>query len=113
MQPLLNCHMLMFPSVTCLRPQSIEDCSNRRFRMALKWNTAKRVYLFPSPLTEVPRPQPSMSMWHSCHFVRASSLVTQQNWNEILTPDLPLLHFSQRLHFKSPSHALFESAFLF
>lgn len=43
----------------------------------------------------------------------ASSLVTQQNWNEILTPDPPLLHFSQRLHFKSPSHALFESAFLF
>lgn len=70
MQPLLNCHMLTSPSVTCLRPQSIEDCSNRRFRMALKWNTAQRVHLFPSPLTEVPRPQPSMSMRHSCHFVR-------------------------------------------
>ena len=93
MQPLLNCHMLTFPSVSCLRPQSIEDCSNRRrFRMALKWNTAKRVYLFPSPLTEVPGPQPSMSMWHSCHFVQASSLVTQ-NWGEILTPGFIFLCF--------------------
>lgn len=113
MQPLLNYHMLTFPSVSCLRPQSIENCSNRRrFRMALKWNTAKRLYLFPSSLTEVPGPQPSMSMWHSCHSVRASSLVIQ-NWGE--TPGFIFLCFisPKGCISKIPHMLCLESAFLF
>ena len=38
---------------------------------------------------------------------------TKLGWNSDTWVHLPLLHFSQRLHFKNPSYAPFESAFLF